>query len=215
MKNNTKLSVLHALFIWLLVGMNLLWGKITTLFGISVSVGIFMVPITFLITDIVAEVYGGKEVKDFILWWVIVLIIIFLYTALFVSLEPHERYHLNSEYTNIFGLSLRMTIASIIAFIFAQWHDLFAFERWKKQTKGKFLWLRNNLSTIVSQAIDTLLFMMIAFYGISPKFTFWFILSLAIPYYLFKIGFAIIDTPFVYLGVRWLRSGKEEEGEEE
>ena len=102
----------------------------------------------------------------------ITLIIIFLYTALFVTLEPHARYHLNNEYNSIFGLSLRMTIASIIAFVTAQFHDMFAFDRRKKKTKGKFLWLRNNFSTIVSQAIDTLLFMTIAFYHISPKFTF-------------------------------------------
>lgn len=208
MKKDTKLSILYALFIGLLVGMNLLGGKITTLFGISVSVGIFMVPLTFLITDIVEEVYDKHVVKNFIIWGVITLIIIFLYTALFVYLEPHERYHLNTEYGQIFGLSLRMTIASIIAFVIAQFHDMLAFAWWKKKTKGKFLWIRNNFSTIISQAIDTLLFMTIAFYDITPKFTFWFILSLALPYYLFKIWFAIIDTPFVYLGVKWLKGGK-------
>lgn len=188
--------------------MNLLGGKIVSIFGISVSVGIFMVPLTFLITDVVEEVYGKHTVKHFIIGGVISLIVIFLFTAIFVALEPHERYSFNNEYITIFSSSLRMFVASIIAFILAQAHDVIAFDWWKKKTKGKALWLRNNLSTIVSQLIDTIVFMMIAFYHLTPKFDFVFIIQLIIPYYLFKVLFAIIDTPFVYLGVNWLKKGK-------
>jgi len=207
--NNQKLQILFSLFIGLLIGMNLLGGKIISLFGISVSVAIFMVPFTFLITDIVEEVYGRDTVKHFIIGGVISLIVIFLYTSIFVLLEPHERYSFNSEYKTIFGSSLRMIIASLIGFILAQTHDMISFEWWKKKTHGKALWLRNNLSTIISQFIDTSVFMMIAFYQLTPKFTFIFIINLIIPYYLFKILFAILDTPFVYLGVNWLRKNKQ------
>ncbi len=202
---NTKLQILFSIFISLLVGMNLLGGKIVSLFEISVSVGIFMAPLTFLITDIVEEVYGRETTKIFIIGGVISLIMIFLYTSLFVYLEPHSRYDFNSEYGIIFSNSLRMIIASIVAFLLSQTHDLIAFEWLKKKTKGKALWLRNNLSTIISQLIDTLVFMMIAFYNITPKFTLMFILQLAIPYYIFKVLFAFLDTPFVYLGVKWLK----------
>lgn len=209
MKSSIKLQILLAIFAGLLVGMNLLGGKITTLFGVSVSVGIFMVPLTFLITDIVSEVYGKKMARSFIISGVTVLLMVLSYTALFVWLEPNARYEFNQEYTLIFGLSIRMTVASLIAFLLSQFHDIWAFDFWKKKTKGRMLWLRNNLSTIVSQAIDTFVFMMIAFYHISPKFTIGFIITLCVPYYLFKIAFAVLDTPFVYLGVRWLREGEE------
>lgn len=202
---NTKLNLLLAAFIGLLVGMNLLGSKIIDFLGVSVSVGIFMVPITFLITDIVTEVYGRKVVKEFIIGGILALSMIFLFTGIFVLVEPHERYAFNSDYKNVFGNSMRMIIASIVAFALAQFHDMYAFEFWKKKTKGKALWMRNNLSTIVSQLIDTFVYMMIAFYMASPKFTFLFIIQLMIPYYIFKIIFAIIDTPFVYLGVKWLR----------
>jgi len=138
---------------------------------------------------------------------VITLLIIFLFTALFVWLEPNERYTFNEEYRTIFGGSMRIMIASVIAFVLSQVHDVYAFAFWKKKTHGKALWLRNNLSTIVSQAIDTFVFMMIAFYHLTPKFTVTFILQLAIPYYLFKIAFAALDTPLVYAGVAWLRKG--------
>ena len=209
--NNLKLNILLGVFVGLLVGMTLLGGKITTLFGVSVSVAIFMVPLTFLITDIVADVYGKKISQQFIIAGVITLIMVLLYTALFVWLEPHERFaENNGAYITIFKGSLRIIVASIIAFILAQFHDIWAFHFWKKKTKGKALWLRNNLSTFVSQAIDTFVFMMIAFYHVTPKFTFGFILELAVVYYLFKIVFAIIDTPLVYLGVWWLKKGQKQ-----
>ncbi|MCT4617456.1 MAG: queuosine precursor transporter [Candidatus Gracilibacteria bacterium] len=208
MINNTKLSILFALFIGLLVGMNLLGGKIVSLFGISVSVGIFMAPLTFLITDIVEEVHGKNIVKNFVIGGILTLVIIFVYTAIFVALEPHSRFEFNNEYGIIFGNSMRMVLASIVAFGLAQVNDMLTFEALREKTKGKALWLRNNISTMLSQAIDTFVFMMIAFYGLTPKFTLGFIISLALPYYAFKILFAFLDTPLVYLGVNWLRKGE-------
>ena len=207
--NNPRLQLLFATFIGLLIGMNFLGVKIISMFGISVSVGIFMIPLTFLITDIVEEVYGKETVKHFIRGGVLALFIVLLYASIFITLDPHERFIHNEEYKTIFGATQRMMIASIVGFTLSQTHDMLAFEWWKKKTKGKYLWLRNNMSTIVSQLIDTSFFFMIAFYQITPKFTLMFIVSLIIPYYLFKVAFALLDTPFVYLGVKWLKKEKE------
>jgi len=211
MTEDFKIKLLLGLFVFLLVAMNLMGGKITSLFGVSVSVAIFMVPLTFLITDIVEEVHGRKLAGQFVGIGVICLAVLFLYTALFVNLAPHERYLANEEYRTVFGSSLRIMLASITAFFLSQLHDVWAFAFWKEKTDGRFLWLRNNASTIVSQAIDTLVFMLIAFYQITPAFTLGFILELAVPYYLFKIAFAALDTPFVYLGVRWLRKSSKQD----
>ncbi len=202
-----RLHILFGLFVGLLVGMNLLGNKITTLFGISVSVGIFMVPLTFLITDIIEEVYGKEVVKHFIIAGVLTIILMFLFTGLCIWLPPNARFSYNEEYKIVFGSSMRIMVASVTAFALAQMHDMWSFAYWKKKTKGKFLWLRNNLSTWISQAIDTFVFMMIAFYQMTDKFTLAFIIQLAIPYYLFKVSFALLDTPLVYLGVAWLKEG--------
>lgn len=201
-----KLSLLFGLFIAFVIAMNLLGGKVTSLFGVSTSVGIFLVPLTFLITDIVAEVYGKAVTRMFVRTAIIAIAIVMVFTLLFVSLPAHERYMFNAEYETIFGGSLRIMLASVVAFALSQLHDVWAYEFWKKKTQGKYLWFRNNASTMVSQAIDTLLFMFIAFYAVSDKFTALFILQLALPYYLLKILFAAIDTPFVYLGVKWLKT---------
>jgi len=203
-----KLSILSSVFVAALVAANLLGTKITTILGVSVSVGIFAYPITFLITDSIEEVFGKKPVTHLMYGSMIALMVILIITAISIILPPAGRYDHNEAYTTVFTSSLRMTVASIISFFLSQTHDIWAFSFWKKKTKGKYLWIRNNLSTIVSQLLDTTIFMFIAFFHMTPKFDAVFIFSLIIPYWLFKVAFAIIDTPLVYGLVAWLKHGQ-------
>ncbi|MCD4704688.1 queuosine precursor transporter [bacterium] len=200
-----KTDILLGFFIASLILANLLGSKITTILGMRVSVGIFFIPILFLVTDIITEVHGKARAKNFFYISISVLLFALIMMYLCIIMPAHEKWLNQEAYEIIFRGSLRMTIASLIAFILSQYHDIWAFQFWKKKTHGKFLWLRNNASTIVSQFIDTTIFMYIAFYHLTPKFTTAFIFSLIIPYWLFKIAFAIIDTPFCYLGVKWLK----------
>ncbi|MFC2143127.1 queuosine precursor transporter [Candidatus Aenigmatarchaeota archaeon] len=200
-----KTMLLLGIFVAALTTANLLGSKITTLFGIRVSVGIFAFPILFLITDIIAEVHGKKQAKKFVYIGLATQIMLFILLAISIFAPPNETWDNQDAYESIFSVSLRMIIASIIAFFFSQLHDVFAFEYWKAKTKGKYLWFRNNASTVVSQFIDSMLFMYIAFYMITPNFTVGFIFTLVIPYWIIKIIFAFCDTPFVYLGARLLR----------
>jgi len=200
-----KTSILFALFVTALIAANLLGTKIAIIAGISVSVGIFAYPLTFLITDIIEEVHGKEKAQHLILAGFVSLIVLLGMVFLSVSLPPAARYTANAEYSLVFGTSMRIVIASLVAFIVAQTHDLWAFNFWKEKTHGKYLWLRNNASTMVSQLFDTSLFMFIAFYQMTPKFTAAFVVSLIIPYYAVKVLVAFLDTPFVYAGVNWLR----------
>jgi len=97
-----------------------------------------------------------------------------------------------SSFENVFDSTLRLTIAGLVAYLLSQFHDVWAFNFWKKLTKGKYLWLRNNASTIVSQAIDAVVFMTIAYYGVFP------VIPLIIGQYTGKLVLAILDTPVVY-----------------
>ncbi len=200
-----KINLLLCIFVTMLVGMNLLGTKVVTILGISTSVAIFMYPITFLITDIIEEVFGPKLARQFVGVGIVAIVLTMIFATIFVALPPAERYVSNDAYTTVFTQSLRIGIASVIAFIVAQFHDVWAFNFWKTKTNGRFLWLRNNASTMISQGIDTFLFMFIAFYQVAPKFTVGFILTIALPYYLLKIAMAALDTPFVYLGTWWLK----------
>ena len=94
----------------------------------------------------------------------------------------------------------------MIAFVISQYHDLWAFNFWKQKTNGRYLWLRNNLSTIVSQLLDSIIFMFIAFYHVTPELGAVSILYMVLPLWTLKVVFALLDTPLVYLGVRWLAS---------
>ena len=201
-----KIGILLGIFIAALIAANLLGTKITVLFGISVSVGIFAYPITFLVTDIVEEVEGKKKIKKFVYAGFVALILVMILTLVSVVLPAASRYDYNDEYKIVFSNSIRIMVASLVAFLISQFHDLWAFNFWKEKTKGKFLWLRNNASTIASQFIDTIIFMYIAFYQMTPKFTAGYVFSLAMPYWFLKIFMALCDTPFCYLGVRWLKN---------
>jgi uncharacterized integral membrane protein (TIGR00697 family) len=205
-------AILACLFAGTIIAANLMGTKVIPFFSIGSfqitgSVGIFLFPLSFLITDIVAEIYGPKATRALVTGTLVVLVIVLGVTALATVLPPADRFAAqNDAYVGIFRNSLRIMIASMVAFTLSQYHDVWAFNFWKKKTNGRLLWLRNNASTIVSQFIDTVIFMLIAFWGVSERFTLGFVLgSMLPPYYLLKVLAAFLDTPLVYLGVRLLR----------
>ncbi|MBN2067485.1 MAG: queuosine precursor transporter [Candidatus Diapherotrites archaeon] len=209
MQLEKKTNFLLALFVGCLVTANLIGLKVAYFGLFEASVGILVFPILFLITDIVEEVHGKERAKEFVYAGLGVLVIVLAATGLAVLLPAAERSFVSDEeYAKIFGTTLRIFAASIVGFFISQMHDVWAFNFWKGKTHGKYLWLRNNASTIVSQFIDTTIFMFIAFYAISPKFTVEYVFALIIPYWLVKVLFAVFDTPFCYLGVKWLRGNE-------
>ncbi|WOF17133.1 queuosine precursor transporter [Methanoplanus sp. FWC-SCC4] len=204
-----KTVFLISLYIAALIVANLLGNKITDIGGIVVSVAIFSYPVTFLVTDIIAEVHGEKKSKALVMAGTTALIFVLVLTALSVALPPATRFPFNDSYTDIFGSSLRLVFASIVSFAVSQTHDVWSFHFWKRKTNGRHLWLRNNISTATSQLIDTTIFMFIAFYMAAPMYTAGFIVALIIPYWIVKVIMALFDTPLCYLGVKWLKNSSE------
>ena len=215
MEKDTKLQLLLAFYVLALAASNLLGGKLMPIgFGDrGLTVSIIMFPFLFLITDIVGEVYGKKKAKHFVKVGLISLILLLLWQIFSISVPaavPNDWYGdvFNGAYSTVFSLSLTFTIASICAFFFGQYADVGIYHLMKKVEGKKLLWLRNNVSTMVGQFIDSSLWVLIAF---SPKlldgsFTILSIYSLIIiPYWLAKVVFAILDTPLMYLGVWWLK----------
>lgn len=205
-----KMMFLFALYITSMVLVNTLGSKITTIAGVRTSVGVFFIPILFLVTDIIGEVHGRKVSALFVNYSAIMLLFMFLMMALSIQLPPNPTWTLQESYESIFGSSMRMTVASLISFYAAQQIDVLTFSVLKALTKKKHLWIRNNVSTILSQFIDTTVFMFLAFYRMSDRFTIPVIFSMIIPYWLFKVVLALLDTPLCYLGVYWLRKEKPE-----
>lgn len=213
MNQKEKLALFSSLFIALLILTNLMGGKITAIGKVQFSVALFAFPFTFLITDVIAEVRGREEAERLVRVSFMTLIFVLLMASLFIALPFAERSFIREEYTAVFSSSVRILCASIISFYLSQTYDVRAFLFWKRRTAGRYLWLRNNASTIISQLIDTVVFYCIAFLYLpflpsflntSPDYTLPFVFRLLLPYYGLKVLVALCDTPLVYLGVRWL-----------
>ncbi len=186
-------NYLIGLYVALMITMNALGSKLITFLGFQANVGLILISASFLVSDILCEFYGKKKAVHAV-WIGIIGMIFFLLTSLLaVAWTPAEAFKHQTAYALLFGTSGRLAIAQIVANLIAQNHDVFAYYFWKKKTKGKHLWLRNNLSTIVSQIISTIIFFTIAFYSIYD------IIPIIIGTIIVKILISILDTPFIYL----------------
>ncbi len=200
--------VLLGMFVTSIVTANLLGSKFTEFLGLKVSVGILAYAVTFPITDIVTEVYGKEEGKRFVTAGLVSSLFTFILLAAFLSLPWSPVSRVDQEtYYRVFSASLRIVAASLLAYAVSQYHDVWAFHLWKKATRGRHLWLRNNASTMVSQFIDTMVFNFAGLLYLTPRLTLPVVLQIALLSYAAKLILAALDTPFVYLGVAWLTQG--------
>lgn len=169
------------------------------LFGLVSTLGNIVYASIFLGTDILSEVYGRKEARRGI--WIGFFMLVWANIAIQVSLQfmPDSSDHNMPHMQSLFSLYPRVALASIIAYLISQHHDIWSFARWKELTHGRHLWLRNNLSTLVSQLIDTMVFTVIAFWGV---FSGGVLVEIMITTFVLKVVIAAFDTPFVYLARR-------------
>ena len=172
--------------------------KCVDLFGLSTTAGNVLYASTFLVTDILSEKYGKKEARNAVLYSFSVMLLWLLGTQLILFFTPNANDYVDESLRTVFGLVPRITIASLTGFICSQNIDVFLYHFiWKKTGEDRSkLWLRNNGSTLISQAVDTVLFTFLAFWGTYPAEVFF---SILITTYLFKAVVAIVDTPFIYL----------------
>lgn len=178
-------------------------------YTLRASVAIFLMPLLFTLTDVVTEVRGRDRARSMVLSGVLVIVLLICFTALATALTPSARsLSTESAYDTIFHNSIRMSIASIIAFASSAFLDIAIFARLKKRMHRRALWFRNNASNIISQFIDSAVFLTAAFYaleiGLGANVS--FIFGLLLPYWLLRCAMSLLTTPLVYAGVRLLRS---------
>jgi len=211
--------ILAALFITSLVVSNLIFQKFFSwnFFGIytfEISVGILPYPLTFLVTDLISEIYGKKKANQVVVTGIFASFfsLLIIYASDMVPATEWSPVD-DSLFTKVFGFSMIAVFSSMIAYLLAQLVDIRIYHFWKKKTKGKHLWLRNNFSTITSQFLDTfsILFLLCSFGVIE-----WDLFNkLLLSGFLFKMLVALMDTPLLYATVYLLRSVfKLEVGEE-
>lgn len=179
--------------------------KLVDLFGIGATLGNIVYATGFLVTDILSENHGKKEATQAVWIGFFSLLAMTLIMTLALKFTPSADDFAQPALETIFTVMPRLAFASMVAYLLSQGHDVWAFHFWKKRTQGKWLWLRNNASTMVSQLLDSVVFTTLAFYGTVPTNVFW---QLVISTYVLKFVVAAFDTPFVYWAQHMKRQDK-------
>ncbi len=200
--------VLSGLFVAALVSCNLIANKFVEVdvgFHVfKVSAGILPYPVTFLVTDLLSEIYGKRRANQVVLTGFVASLFVLGVLWLGDQFPALEGSPVDGEtYRQVFQNAWRVILASMTAYLVAQLVDVQLFHFWKNLTRGKHLWLRNNASTITSQLVDTTLVVLVLFYGERSGDE---ILALIVDGWIFKTLCALLDTPFAYAAVWWFRA---------
>lgn len=216
--------VLSCLFSVILITSNLVGLKLFRMPffpSLALPSGAITYPLTFLLTDIVSEIWGAKKANFMVYLGFAMSMCMLVIVQVVLQLPPHEfwveannpfGYQSIQEYQNayesVFSLNGKLLFGSMLAYLTAQLVDIRIFHSLKRKTKGRHLWLRNNGSTFISQLLDTIIVnSIVLFWGLHMEFSLG--LQIMATVYLYKVFFAICDTPFVYLGVKILNSYKD------
>ena len=216
--NISKFDFLVSLYIFCIVATELMGAKTTPLFKIGSyqlngSVSLLLLPLVYSINDVITEVFGKERTKSIIRSGLLMVVFTLLASLIFTTLPASTRFSPNEPaYEAVFGISARFSFASLVAFVISEFADVYIFVKIREKFGASRLWLRNNLSNFISELIDTAVFMILAFYALDKGFgdNMSFIISISLPYWLLRCVMSIIETPFVYMGVRWLKQDAHE-----
>lgn len=187
------LGIYSALFITGLLTSNVLGSKIIQIFGLQMPSATIAYALTYLMTDAVGELYGKKEADRLVFLGFCSLIVSTLIIRLAIILPSSND---STAFNQIFNSTTRIIFGSLAGYIISQTIDVFIFHK-IRQISVKYKFIRNNVSTIISQFFDTVVFSFVAFYGVVPKIS-----PLIWGVFLAKVILALSDTPFFYLLTR-------------
>ncbi len=200
---NKKIFILLTIYLTALFASNTLGLKLMPfLFGTHLSVAIFFFPIVFLLTDVVGEVYGRETSKMFVRMGLYATLI-FTLANLLANIVPFESgFYLENSYKEVFGLSLRFALASLVAFAIGEYQDVFSFFYLKTKLAGKFFLLRSFVSNVWSQFLDSVIWFSIAYVGVMPIKTIWLTL---LPWWIFKVLAGVFYSPLTLPVIKYLK----------
>lgn len=218
--------VLMAAFVVVLVMTNVIGVKLFLAFpeslpggifgeAITLTAGLITYPITFLLTDIVCEVYGRRRANLMVYTGFVLSLVVLLLIQIVLALPGSpvwadgSRFYssvaqMQQAFESVFTLPGMLIFGSMTAYLAAQLLDVHLFHFWKRVTHGRHLWLRNNASTMTSQLVDTVVVNSI-FLGFGLGIPWPIVTKIIVASYIAKLAMALADTPFVYLGVYWVR----------
>jgi len=201
-----RIGLVAAIVLAILLA-NLQGPKLTVILGMETSLGVIFYSSIFFATDLLGEKHGRAVANqaDLLGFGVSVIIVLMMSVSLLYlpSARPESAVFssdVHAAFSRILDFSPRFVFGSLLAYLISQSFDVWFFHRVKEWTQGKHLWLRNNLSTMTSQALDTVLYAVIVWWGI---FDLVYAFQLALAKYVFKVFIAAFDTPFIYWARTW------------
>lgn len=207
-KSYKYLDIITAFFVAALIISGIADTKVISVGVLSFGGGTFLFPLTYIFGDVLTEVYGFKRARR-VIWIGFTASILMALTFILVGIAPPaEDYPFQEDFMNILGLTPRIVLASLSAYIVGEFINSVILAKLKIVTKGKYLWVRTIGSTIVGQLLDTTIFMFVAFLGVFPLSL---IFSVIITGYLLKVAVEVLFTPITYWIVNTL---KQAEGED-
>lgn len=174
---------------------NIITAKNAMVFGLSTAIGTVMFASTFLATDMLAECYSASKAKKAVLVGIFANLVLIASTQIALLYKPSDFDYADGAMQTLFALNLRISIASAVMYFIANMADIYVFEKIKQKTEGKYLWLRNNVATILCNCLENFGFIGLAFAGIYDIGT---IMEIAISTSIIEAFVAVLDTPFLY-----------------
>lgn len=196
--------VLAVIYVTCLLLSNLIAGKMWAVTSsITLPAAVILFPITYIFGDVFTEVYGFKKARS-IIWLGFGCSFFAVAIYLLTIALPHPDFWTNQDaYATVMGTTPRVAIASFIGYLFGEFSNSIVLSKLKVVTKGKNLWIRTILSTLVGEGFDSIIFVTISFWGTMDNRT---VLSMILFQYLFKVGYEIVFTPATYSIVNWIKN---------
>lgn len=175
---------------------NIITAKNADIFGMSTAIGTVMFASTFLATDILTEYHSAKDARTAVYIGLFADVVLIVSTQIALLYAPSEFDYAHDAMQTLFSLNLRISVASMVMYLVANLGDIYLFDKLKAKAKGKRLWLRNNVATILCNCAENFGFIFLAFVGIYDGQT---ILTIALSTSIIEAIVAVCDTPFLYL----------------
>lgn len=198
-----------AAFVGVLILSNLVGaGKVGHLWGIDFGAGVLFFPISYILGDVLTEVYGFAHARRCVWAGFVAMIFMSFMTYTVVHIPPASGWNDQNSYEAVFGQTPRIVLASMLAFWAGEIANAYVLAKMKIATKGKFLWSRTIGSTVVGQGVDSLIFYPLAFFAVWDNNL---LMTIMVTNYIMKVGWEVVLTPLTYKIVRLLKTHEHED----
>ena len=206
MKSYKYFDILLGLFVAVLLISNVASTKILQFGPFNFDGGTLIFPLSYIFGDILTEVYGYRRSRK-VIWTGFFCAALMSITFIIVGkLPPAADWPYQEAYDAILGLTPRIVLASLLAFFAGEFSNSYTLAKLKVKMKGKMLWVRTIVSTLLGEGLDTIIFVLVAFWGVLPPDL---LLTVIISNYIFKVGVEVLFTPFTYKIVSFLKKKEE------